>query len=363
VPIVVDDKTKGDTQAKSDDSSGKNGEQATASDPSPADNKLAAGTKASDVPANPIATGDRPQQQRQPMLDVPSQGANATPLRDFKEISRLLGVSDLVVDMTAFFTLKKKSGKQPSPEIISALDGLSKRGIGPASAELGIDYLYGIGVPQNDSTAISYLKTAVEQRQPAARFMLGQIYLDGKLITADPAKGSELLTLAVREGFQPAVQLAQKSKIDPARMGMTASQLIQMAISGNRQTVDASNAFINEGLASGYAALAYYAVMYSKDEALKKQAAEFAANAARAGLDTGFGALTVLHANPDFGTPNLNEAAMWLALSARICGEPAACTPTEANLTALKKKLEPSVANYLDHIDEHVLAVMTNSSP
>ncbi|MFT3731761.1 MAG: tetratricopeptide repeat protein [Hyphomicrobium sp.] len=265
-------------------------------------------------------------------------------------------MSELVVDMTAFFTLKKKGGTQPSPEIIAALDGLSKRGIGPASTELGINYLYGTGVPQNDGIAISYLKTAVEQRQPAARFILGQIYLDGKRIMADPVKGSELLTLSAREGFQPAVQLAQKSKINPSRMGMTASELIQLAVRGNRQTVDASNAFINEGLATGYAALAYYAVMYSKDEALKKQATEFAANAARTGLDTGFGALAVIHANPDFGKPNLSEAAMWLALSAKICGEPAACAPAEANLTALKKKLEPSVASYLDHIDEHILA-------
>lgn len=247
-------------------------------------------------------------------------------------------------------------------KIISALDGLSKRGIGPASAELGIDYLYGIGVAQSDGTAISYLKTAVEQKQPAARFMLGQIYLDDKLIAADPVKGSALLTLAAREGFQPTVQLARKSMIDASRLGMSASELIQMAVGGNRQTVDAANAFINEGIATGYAALSYYAVMYSKDEALRKTATEFAMRAARAGLDTGFGVLAAIHANPSFGTPNLNEVVMWLTLSGKVCGAPEACAPTEANIAALKKKLEPGVANYLDHIDEYVLAVAMNAT-
>lgn len=348
VPIVIDDKTKAKGETKTD-----GGSSTSDTTPKPTD-----ATDVQTKPPEPANTLKAP--STEPTVSTPNAPSGAA--INFKEISGLLGVSDLVVDMTAFFALKAKGGKQPSPAIISALDGLSKRGIGPASAELGIDYLYGIGVPQNDGTAIAYLRTGAEQRQPAARFMLGQIYLDGKLITADPAKGSELLTLAAREGFQPAVDLAQKSKIDSSRFGMTASQLIQMAVSGNRQTVDAANRLINEGLAAGYAALAYYAVMYSKDETLLKQAATLAANGARAGLDTGFGALAAIYANPKIATPNLTETAMWLALSARVCNVQAACAPTEANLAALKKKLEPSVASYLDRIDEHILTIATNGS-
>lgn len=360
VPIVIDDDTKAKGETTTDGGTSTSDTAPKPNDPVTLDGSS---TKdgATDVQTKPPEPANT-QKAPSPEQTVSTPNAQSGAAVNFKEISGLLGVSDLVVDMTAFFALKAKGGKQPSPAIISALDGLSKRGIGPASAELGIDYLYGIGVAQDDGTAIAYLKTGAEQRQPAARFMLGQIYLDGKLITADPAKGSELLTLAAREGFQPAVDLAQKSKIDSSRFGMTASQLIQMAVSGNRQTVDAANRLINEGLATGYAALAYYAVMYSKDETLLKQATTLAANGARAGLDTGFGALAAIYANPKIATPNFTETAMWLALSARVCNVQAACAPTEANLSALKKKLEPSVASYLDRIDEHILTIATNGS-
>lgn len=346
-PPITHDEKKTDQKTAEDDSRSSKG-----------DHGLEYKTPIEFSPGSSAATedkGNRQASKNKPAANLPAP--------DYKEIAKLLGVSELVVDLTAYFALKKQAGTQPTPQIIAAYDGLSKRGIGPATLELANDYLNGRGVAQSDGTAIQYFKTAAEQGQSVARFVLAKFYQEGLLITSDQEQANMLLALAIREGVPPALEVARNNKIDPARVGMSSRELFEMAARGNPKVVDAANGFIKDGLASGYAALAFYAVEHSKDERLRQKAPEFAANAAKAGLDAGFSSWVLIYASSAIVPANDIEAAMWAALSLQVCGAPVTCGPAKNRLAALKEKLDRNVAGYLDNIDEHLLKAAGGYDP
>jgi TPR repeat protein len=75
-----------------------------------------------------------------------------------------------------------------------------------AQTKLGELYENGhpAGVARDDRAAFGWYSKAVEQKHYQAYVPLGQLYLQGRGTTADPAKAVELFKGAARVGFAPA---------------------------------------------------------------------------------------------------------------------------------------------------------------
>ena len=64
----------------------------------------------------------------------------------------------------------------------------SRAGVRSAQFNLGVMYLNGRGVPQDDAEAVKWHRLAAEQGYASAQFNLGVMYLNGRGVPQDDAE-------------------------------------------------------------------------------------------------------------------------------------------------------------------------------
>jgi len=115
---------------------------------------------------------------------------------------------------------------------LRVLRPLADRGSPKAQELLGVMYLRGWGVPQNDVEAISWFRRAANQRAAGGEIWMGLMYRDGTGVQQDYVTAYMWLTLAA-ESNEPAdvpghytpAQSAAMSRDDMARYYMTPVQI------------------------------------------------------------------------------------------------------------------------------------------
>jgi hypothetical protein len=78
---------------------------------------------------------------------------------------------------------------------------LAEQGNAYAQTSLGMMYYNGIGVPEDDKTAVKWYRLAAEQGVADAQYNLGYMYENGKGISQDDKTAVKWYTLAVEQGY------------------------------------------------------------------------------------------------------------------------------------------------------------------
>lgn len=279
--------------------------------------------------------------------------ADAKPPRQpkdpFAELRSALNVSEAALDATVFGILRERIRENPDGDMVALLDGISKRGLAQASAELASLYLNGRGrISADRGVGLDYLRKAVDQGNPNARMVLARIYNEGKLLPANGAEAEALLAAAAREAVPDALVVLRNAKIDPRQFGPSGPDLLAMAGRGDAGVQQAADKFIADGLMSGYAALAWYGAKHATDPELKNKVPAFAERAAKAGLTAGFQTLAFIYTEGKLVKRNIPEAILWRSISAKQCPNKDVCATETAELAALKKMLSK---DQIDHIE------------
>jgi len=79
-----------------------------------------------------------------------------------------------------------------------------------AQLELAFKYRIGGGVPQNDVLSFEWTEKAALQKLPAAQFILGTLYMQGRGVARDQSKAFLNLRASADQGFTEAGQMIQK---------------------------------------------------------------------------------------------------------------------------------------------------------
>ena len=84
---------------------------------------------------------------------------------------------------------------------LKAFELSSNAGNLDAFTALGVMYIGGIGVEQNNTRGYTYIKTAADQSDPKAQYTLGALYYLGAGVTKDLNKAFYWLNLASEQGY------------------------------------------------------------------------------------------------------------------------------------------------------------------
>ena len=79
----------------------------------------------------------------------------------------------------------------------TALRALAEQGDAFSQTTLGVMYLRGLGVPQDDAAAVRWCRLAAEQGNGVAQFLLGVMYSDGTGVPQDDVQAYMWFNLAV----------------------------------------------------------------------------------------------------------------------------------------------------------------------
>jgi localization factor PodJL len=88
---------------------------------------------------------------------------------------------------------------------LDRVTALANSGNAKAETIVGLKYLDGNGVPENDSEAAKWLDKAAQQGQPVAEYRLGTLYERGRGVPADQAKAMKLYLAAAQAGNRKAM--------------------------------------------------------------------------------------------------------------------------------------------------------------
>ena len=109
----------------------------------------------------------------------------------------IIGLVITVCALTVALYLEIRS---PAPELPLDMVALQEKAEqGDASAQLLVADLYERGVLQDDTKSVYWLKKAAEQGHPLGQFTLGLAYITGQGITQDQQAGCELLRKAAAQ--------------------------------------------------------------------------------------------------------------------------------------------------------------------
>lgn len=73
-----------------------------------------------------------------------------------------------------------------------------------AQTEVGLHYMKGGRVPQDEAEAVKWFRKAADQNHPEAQFSLGEAYRKGDGVAKDPAEAVKWFRLAADQGWHPA---------------------------------------------------------------------------------------------------------------------------------------------------------------
>jgi uncharacterized protein len=97
-----------------------------------------------------------------------------------------------------------KGVSQDDAEAVMWFRLAAEQGFADAQFNLGIAYLSGRGISQDDEEAVNWFRPAAEQNQVAAQFNLGRAYSIGQGIVKDTVQAHMWLTLATARGNENA---------------------------------------------------------------------------------------------------------------------------------------------------------------
>jgi TPR repeat protein len=78
---------------------------------------------------------------------------------------------------------------------------LAEQGDANAQYNLGNMYIYGNGVPENNTEAVKWYRLAAEQGQANAQYNLGNIYLNGNFVPENYVEALKWYRLAAEQGY------------------------------------------------------------------------------------------------------------------------------------------------------------------
>lgn len=73
--------------------------------------------------------------------------------------------------------------------------------LAPAQLHLGIFYLLGVGLDQDEKQALAWIQKAAKRHYPQAEFLMGQLYERGTVVSCDIAKAIHWYSKAADHGF------------------------------------------------------------------------------------------------------------------------------------------------------------------
>ena len=86
-----------------------------------------------------------------------------------------------------------------TPEV-AAVRARAEAGDAGAQNDLGLSYVHGQGVPQDDAEAVRWLRLAADQEDAGAQFNLGVMYDTGEGVPQDDAEAARWYRLAADQG-------------------------------------------------------------------------------------------------------------------------------------------------------------------
>ena len=87
---------------------------------------------------------------------------------------------------------------------VEALRLAAEQGDAEAQANLGVMYMFGRGVPQDDAEAVRWYRLAADQGEAHAQVNLGLMYAEGRGVPQDDAEALRWYRLAADQGNAPA---------------------------------------------------------------------------------------------------------------------------------------------------------------
>jgi uncharacterized protein len=86
------------------------------------------------------------------------------------------------------------------------------KGIIKSQYHLGLMYLSGEGVKQDNAAAVKWWRLAADQGNAEAQYSLGVMYGTGNGVKQDDSESDKLLQLSAKQGYAPAKELMNKMK-------------------------------------------------------------------------------------------------------------------------------------------------------
>lgn len=113
--------------------------------------------------------------------------------------------------------LQGKGVNQDNRSAVMWLQRAAEQNYAPAQYQLGELYRTGDGVDIDAAATVEYLTSAAEQGYPTAQYRLGTLYLTGNMVEQDLITATEWMELAAEHGYTEANQaLAELDKAAPA---------------------------------------------------------------------------------------------------------------------------------------------------
>jgi TPR repeat protein len=127
---------------------------------------------------------------------------NVVSARGRAALGALLAAAFLLTGGAASWAADSQGTRTESP---ASFREAAERGDAEAQFKLGMAYLIGLGVKQDEAEAVKWFKKAAEQRYAEAQFVLGMMYEEGKGgVKQDEAEAVKWYRKAAEQGHAPA---------------------------------------------------------------------------------------------------------------------------------------------------------------
>ena len=117
------------------------------------------------------------------------------------ELARMLGFTGAAEDIDTASTAYRKGDYRNA---LRQLRPLAEQGDARAQSILGLSYLHGRGVPQDDLEAVNWFRLAADQDDAPAQFNLGVLFAEGRGVPQDYAEAVRWYRLAAERGHAQA---------------------------------------------------------------------------------------------------------------------------------------------------------------
>jgi TPR repeat protein len=290
--------------------------------------------KATAADNNPGGSATTDRSATLPAVDYPGPVLQA--------VQAALGLSDLVIDNEAYYTIDAAMKVKPTPRHLALLLTLAERGYVPAKVLAAYAYLRGDGVPRNSQLGLRYLQETAEAGYPPSCLNVARLLQQGEWLPKDEARARELLARAARAADPMATNELVVWGITAQEVGPTARDVLNLAYSGNAKTPRLARALLDDKVAVGGVALAFYAIRWSRDKSLKAQVPALTEAAVRAGAAEAYQIEAKMLREGIGVKKNATEALLWLQRYRGICGDAPGCKYTDTQIEEVAAGLDPA---------------------
>lgn len=110
----------------------------------------------------------------------------------------------LILILIAATALGVQSAKAQTP--FEETKALAEQGDASAQSDLGMNYYYGRGVPEDDAQAVKWYRKAAQQGEANAQTYLGFMYAEGEGVQRDNVTAYQWVSLAAAQSVQNAIE-------------------------------------------------------------------------------------------------------------------------------------------------------------